>query len=116
MRDRLRHVNVWAGLVVAIPLGVYGVYSLATATSVLVGDDWGSGFGMLHLRGASATAMGLVYLGVAIALHSHFVWGRIARTWQLGVLGLVLGLAGALCAFAYVVWQFLTGSSEVLVA
>ena len=112
MRDRLRHVNVWAGLVVAIPLGGYGVYSLASGTSsFLVGDD-----GILHLRGASATAMGLVYLGVAIALHSHFVWGRIARTWQLGVLGLVLGLAGALCAFAYVVWQFLTGSSEVLVA
>ena len=99
---------------VAIPLGVYGVYSLANETSVLVGDDWGGMFGILHLRGASATAMGLVYLGVAIALHSHFVWGRISRTWRLGVLGLVLGLAGALCAFAYVVWQFLTGSSEVL--
>ncbi len=116
MRDRLRHVNVWAGLVVATPLCVYGVYSLASGTSFLVGDDWGGLFGILRLRGASATAMGLVYLGVAIALHSHFVWGRIALTWRLGVLGLVLGLAGALCAFAYVVWQFLTGSSEVLVA
>ena len=106
MARQLKHINPWLGVFAAVPLACYGLVCVITQRAILVGEGYGGPWGLLHFRGHEAVAMGVVYLGIALALHSSFVWGRLEATWRLSILGVVLGLVAALPAFAYVLWRF----------
>lgn len=90
----------------AVPLASYGVYCIVSQRAVFVGEGWVQPLGLLSFHGRAAVATGFVYLGLAIALHCHFVWGRLQPTWRVGQFVAVLGLVTALAAFAVVLYEF----------
>lgn len=106
----MKHVNVWGGLIAPVPLAIYAGWCLATQRSVLMGEEFNGGIvGLLHVCGTTAVAMRICYLGVAMALHSFFVGGRLRHTWQIGRAGLVIGLVTALGSFTFVLYRFVIG-------
>lgn len=86
---RLQHVCLWRGLLIPlIPLAI-GVHAIVARQTLLPGP---SRHGMMTLEDSAAVAMGLGWLGAALALHVHYFWARIEPTWRYALLFMILAL------------------------
>jgi hypothetical protein len=100
MNEPLKHINIWAGIVIPVLIAAYGLRCIITRTAALPADP----HGWLRLLGRDAMAMGLGWLMAAWALHAHFVWCRLPRLWPIAQVLKWLGLAAMFAAFVYVYW------------
>lgn len=91
--ERFGHVAWWRGFVIAIVVLVVGVHSIVTQHTYLPGAGRAySSVGMQELNGVPAVVMGVGWLGAAIALHSHFFWGRVEPIWRIAGIGTIAGI------------------------
>lgn len=93
------------GVVMAIPLAVFGSYCVVAAACPV---PFRSSFSLdpIYYSGSAAVALGLVVLAGAAILHFHWFWGQSDRYPGVGYIGSMISLlvmVGALSWFIYVV-------------
>ena len=110
---RFRHVCFWRGVLAPTALGVYGIVCLVTSKAHLPGlPGYGGRFEVVELSGAQAYAMGVAWLGLGLALHAHFFWGRIEPWWRYAPPATVLGLTLSTLCWGYAIWWALLRAFE----
>lgn len=104
--DRFCHICIWRGILIPIPILIYGIVCVTTAHAILPGYGRGS-VQMMRLEDLPAQAMGLAWIGLAMALHSRYFWGRVEATWRLSGYPFCLGVLVVICGWGYAfVWSF----------
>lgn len=95
---RLSTGEFWRGIAIPLTVALYGTYCIATDTAYLASSERFGNSTRLYLQGHGPLAMGVLCLGVAFAMHSHYFWGRIEPIWRYSMIGVVIGILTALAA------------------
>ncbi len=105
---RFKHNAIWHGAVIPALLALYGGYCVVAQTAFLPSDGSSES---LDLTGPSAIAMGIAWLGAALALHSKCFRGRVEPIWRVAELGFIAGLlmlaGGWIAAIAWAILDVL---------
>jgi hypothetical protein len=100
-----RPFDRWAyGAVLAAVLATYAVSVLVTQRASLPARHWTQGF--IEYEGLPATALGGVYLAIALFAHLHYFWTASPRFWGYAQLGKMLAAAaiiGGIAVFFFAV-------------
>jgi hypothetical protein len=82
------------GVVLAALAGVYAVDCLMTGRAGVPSHRWPNPF--IEAEGLAATALGVLYLCLALFLHLHFVWTASPRFYGYAQLGKLITTAGTI--------------------
>jgi len=107
LMERFGHVCIWRGLLlVLLPLWI-GLRAVTRERTVLFPASYR--FGSITLEGTEAIMMGMAWLGVALALHTHYFWGRVESAWRFAGLGTIIGFVMIITGWGYaLVWAIRT--------
>lgn len=86
--ERFRHVCVWRGLLLAGLALAMGAHALLSQSTPIIARR----MGIYWVKDAPALAIGAAWLGIALALHMHYFWGRVEPVWRFSDLGVLAGL------------------------
>jgi hypothetical protein len=94
------------GVVLAALVGVYAVDCLVTGRAAVPSHRWPNPF--TEAEGLAATALGVLYLCIALFMHLHFFWTASPRFYgyaQLGKLIATAGTIGSVGLYYFAVFQ-----------
>lgn len=95
----------WAyGVGLAAVLAIYAVSVLVTQRASLPSRHWTQG--LTEYQGLAATALGSVYLAIALFGHLHYIWTASPRFWgyaQLGKMLAAVAIIGGIGVFFFAV-------------
>lgn len=99
--------RITCGVILPIAFVIYGIYCWSSGTAyVFSGPGLGlQGLAFHQVTGSNAIAIGFSCLGLAIALHFHFIWKRSAKLWRFAHAGFLIGLFVCLSALGYCIWN-----------
>ena len=95
---RFQHICLFRGGLAPAAALSFGLYCLVTRSAVLPGI---SRYGFVHLSGPPALAMGVGWIGLALALHAHYFWGRVEPFWRYSLIPTALGIVLMLSGWGY---------------
>lgn len=108
---RFESVSFGRGLLIPLMLLIYAAYCMTTRTSFLPAGrfklalfEWA----WMNLSGPTSIGLGLGWIGIAIALHCRYFWGRVEPIWRFADLGVIVGLLMLAAGwFSTVAWAIL---------
>jgi hypothetical protein len=79
----------FTGVGMAALVAIYAAHCLLTQYAVLP-----SRYRLVEFQGLAATALGSLYLSIAVFMHLHFFWTASPRYWGYAQLGKLIATAG----------------------
>lgn len=97
----VRHVAPVRGVILPLILAGYGIWCLATQATFLPSIPRGPLWHLMPLYGGPAIAIGIAWLGLAVALASAFCFGRLEVYWRYAPLGIYAGTTWVVLGAGY---------------
>jgi hypothetical protein len=106
---RVRHICLFRGVLIPLALIIYGIWCLATQQSFLPGLPRGGLYRTMPLSGGPAIAMGIAWLGCALALAGAYLLGRLDTYWRVAPIAVFAGCTLVVLGWGYaLVWAIAT--------
>ncbi len=94
--------KILGGIIVPVVLAVNGVLDIIYQEATLPGKR-----AFVELTGMPAVIMGIVYIGIGLFLHFHYVWTVSEKLFRLAAPAKTLALLISLAGFLYVCYHII---------